>query len=73
LLTNTTRLIGEWSMDGDHGVRVDGFRPLVDIHAIVAARSLDPVADAAAPTPAPLLLKPAGGDDWQPLLGADSA
>ena len=70
---NTTGLIAEWSMDGGHGILVGGFRSVLDIHAIVEARGATPIGDAGAPTPATLLLKPAGGEDWEPLLLADSA
>jgi hypothetical protein len=70
---NTTALIGKWSMDGAHGFVVGGFRSSLDILAIVSARSHEPSSVPAAPTPAPLLLKPAGEGDWQPLLGAEPA
>ena len=65
--TNTTSLIGAWSMDGAHG-DLDGFQSVVDIHALVAERSAAPD-EAPAPPPErpPLLMKPAGEDDWRPL------
>ena len=65
--TNTTSLIAAWSMDGAHG-ELDGFRSVLDINALVAERS---VAPDEAPAPLselpPLLMKPAGEDDWRPL------
>ena len=65
--TNTTSLIGAWSMDGAHG-DLDGFHSVLDIHALVAERSAAPD-EAPAPPPErpPLLMKPAGEDDWRPL------
>jgi hypothetical protein len=44
------------------------FASSLDINAIVAERAEKPTADVAPPSPEPLLLKPAGEDDWQPLL-----
>ena len=65
--TNTTALIGAWSMDGAQG-DLDGFRSVLDINALVAERSATPD-EAPAPVPErpPLLMKPAGEDDWRPL------
>ena len=39
--TNTTSLIGAWSMDGAHG-DLDGFQSVLDINALVAERSAAP-------------------------------
>jgi len=65
--TNTTALIGAWSMDGAQG-DLDGFRSVLDINALVAQRG---AAHYEAPAPPselpPLLMKPAGEDDWRPL------
>ena len=61
--TNTTALIGAWSMDGARG-DLDGFQSVLDINALVAER--DAADDAPAPPPErpPLLMKSAGEDDW---------
>lgn len=65
--TNTTALIGAWSMDGAHG-DLDGFRSVLDIHALVAERDAAAEEEPAPPPERPpLLMKPAGEDDWRPL------
>lgn len=65
--TNTTSLIGAWSMDGAHGDLGD-FHSVLDINALVAERSADPDGAPAPPSERPpLLMKPAGEDDWRPL------
>jgi hypothetical protein len=61
-------LIRKWSMEGARGDLQGRFGSLVDINAIVAERSAEPRSDVSSPTQPPLLLKPAGEDDWQPLL-----
>jgi hypothetical protein len=72
--TNMTSLIRRWSMDGARSDLVDRFRSSLDIHAIVAARSTDePSDDVAPPTRPEVLLKPAGEDDWRPLLVGEPA
>jgi hypothetical protein len=64
--TNTTALIERWSMDGASEDVAARFRPSVDIIAIVGERSSEP-SDDEAPRPG-LLMKPAGEEDWRPLL-----
>lgn len=65
--TNTTSLIGAWSMDGAHG-DLGGFHSVLDINALVAERSADTDGAPAPPSERPpLLMKPAGEDDWRPL------
>ncbi len=64
--TNTTGLIGAWSMDGPTG-DLDGFASVVDINALVAARDAEAVEVVLPPERPPLLMKPADEDDWQPL------
>lgn len=64
--TNTTALIERWSMDGASDDLASRFRPSVDIIAVVGERSSES-SDDAAPQPA-LLMKPAGEEDWRPLL-----
>jgi hypothetical protein len=61
-------LIRKWSMEGALGDLQDRFGLPVDINAIVAERSEEPRSDVSPPTQPPLLLKPAGEDDWQPFL-----
>lgn len=61
-------LIRKWSMEGARGDLQGRFGSLVDINAVVAERSEEPRNDDSPPTQPPLLLKPAGEDDWQPLL-----
>lgn len=73
MVGSTMRLIGEWSMDGAHGDLGSRFRSALDVLAVVSARSHEPNGDVAPPVPAPLLLKPAGEDDWRPLLVGDPA
>jgi hypothetical protein len=70
---NTTRLISQWSMDGARTDLRHGFRSAVDIVAALSGRSNEP----AAPTSESagtdgLLVKPAGGGDWQPLLAGSA-
>jgi hypothetical protein len=70
---NTTRLIDQWSMDGARTDLHKGFRSAVDILALVAGRNMQPVAHTSERADADgLLVKPAGGDDWQPLLAGSA-
>lgn len=66
--TNTTALIGAWSMDGARGDLETHFGWPVDINAAVSARSgeLDSETRQAA-APLPLLVKAAGDSDWARL------
>jgi hypothetical protein len=66
--TNTLVLIHEWSMDGARGDLDGRFGSPLDIHALVAERSEKPSGEVPPPTQSPLLMKPAGEDDWRPLL-----
>ena len=66
--TNMLALIREWSMDGARGDLESRFGSVVDIHAIVAERSEKTAVEVPPPEPPPLLMKPAGEDDWRPLL-----
>jgi hypothetical protein len=66
--TDPLALIREWSMEGARSDLQGRFGSLVDINAIVAERSEQPRSDVSPPSQPPLLLKPAGEDDWQPLL-----
>jgi hypothetical protein len=70
---NTTRLISQWSMDGARTDLHRGFHSAVDILAALAGRSDEPAAppSESAVTDA-LLVKPAGGGDWQPLLAGSA-
>jgi hypothetical protein len=63
---NTTALIERWSMDGASDDFTGGFQPSVDIIAIVCERGSEPPEDE--PSPPELLMKPAGEEDWRPLL-----
>jgi hypothetical protein len=65
--TNTLVLIHEWSMDGARGDLDGRFGSPVDIHAVVAERRDEP-AEGSPPAPPPLMLKPAGEDEWRPFL-----
>jgi hypothetical protein len=67
--TNTTRLIGQWSMDGAGTDLHGGFGSAAEIPGAVAEQNDEPVAR---PNVDPLLVKPAGGDDWQPLLAGSA-
>jgi hypothetical protein len=69
--TNTTRLIGSWSMDGARGDLSERFRSAPDIGAVVSARSHEETPETAPPTRPPLLMKPADGEGWRPLLVPD--
>jgi hypothetical protein len=64
---NTTALIGAWTMSGAHGDFDGHFRPVLDINAIVEERGAEPVDEVVPPERPPLLMKPAGEDDWRPL------
>lgn len=66
-------LIRQWSMAGAPGDLDGHFGTPPDIHALVAERHEEPGAEAPPePGPAPLLMKPAGEDDWQ-ILVSDAA
>jgi hypothetical protein len=66
--TNTLALIGRWSMEGARGDLDGRFGSPLDIHAAVAGRHEEPSGEAPPPASAPLLMKPAGEDDWRPLF-----
>jgi len=66
--TTTTSLIGRWSMEGARDDVADGFRPTVDLGVLASGDVPEPPEERAPDRSAPLLLKPAGGGDWQPLL-----
>jgi hypothetical protein len=74
---NTTRLIKHWSMGGaltDHRLR-DGAASALDIHAAVSGNPDEPAPAPSASEAAGkngLLVKPAGGGDWQPLLAGSA-
>ena len=68
--TNTLALIRKWSMDGARGDLSGHFASPVDIHAAVAERNEEPRTGVRAPAQAPVMMKPAGEDDWRPLLVA---
>jgi hypothetical protein len=65
---NTTRLIGHWSMDGARSDLHHGFCSAVDILAVLSGRANEPTARSEGADAGDLLVKAAGGDDWQPLL-----
>ena len=67
-MTNTTALIANWTMAGAVDDLEEHFESFVDIDAIVAER--ERASHDKASTPAPLLLKPAGEDEWHALAGA---
>jgi hypothetical protein len=75
---NTTHLISHWSMGSalsDDRLR-HGAASAPDIHAAVSAQEGERAPEPAAPgTDAGepgLLMKPAGGGDWQPLLAGNA-
>ena len=67
--TNTTALIANWSMAG--ALDLDGrFASVVDIDALVAERDRESDEHASRRAEAPLMLKPAGEDEWHTLARA---
>jgi len=66
-MTNTTALIANWTMDGAVDDLGEHFESVVDIDALVAQREAESHEEPS--TPAPLLLKPAGEDEWHALAG----
>jgi hypothetical protein len=66
-MTNTTALIANWSMDGAVDDLEERFDSVVDIDALVAQR--EALSDDEPSAQAPLLLKPAGEDEWHALAG----
>jgi hypothetical protein len=66
--TNTLVLIHKWSMAGARSDLGDHFGSPVDIHAAVAERTQEPVAEAPPPASPQVMMKPAGEGDWRPLL-----
>lgn len=60
-------LVRKWSMAGAVGDLSGRFGSLVDIHALVAERDEGPSGELPQPAQAPVLLKRAGEDGWQPL------
>jgi hypothetical protein len=68
--TNTTALIVNWSMAGALDDLNGRFESAVDIDAVVAERDRESYDEVAPPARAPLLLKPAGEDEWHPLVVA---
>ena len=67
---NTTTLIAEWSMSGARADVAARFRTADDILAILG-KSPSETARPEGPRRGadPLLVKPAGEDDWRPLSG----
>jgi hypothetical protein len=70
--TNTLALIRKWSMEGAREDFEGRFGSPVDIHALVGVRTEERADHAPLPAQAPVLMKPAGEDDWRPLLAADA-
>ncbi len=68
--TNTTALIANWSMAGALDDLNGRFESAVDIDAVVAERDRESYEEVAPPTLAPLLLKPAGEDEWHIVVVA---
>ena len=66
-MTNTTALIANWTMVGAVEDLEGHFDSVVDIDALVAQREAESNEEPA--TQAPLLLKPAGEDEWHALAG----
>ena len=67
--TGRLALIRRWSMDGAHDDLNRRFESPVDIHAVVADLDDEPRSEVAPrPATAPVLMRPAGGDDWRPLV-----
>jgi hypothetical protein len=69
---NTLALIREWSMDGADADLNGRFGSPVDIHALVAEYGESAGSEARPPEPSSVLMKPAGEDDWTPLLAGNS-
>ena len=65
---NTTALIANWTMTGAQEDLGDHFESVADIDALVA--ELEHASDTRSTAQAPLLLKPAGEDEWHTLAGA---
>ena len=65
--TNTLTLIRRWSMDGARADLDGRFGSPVDIQAMVSERDEAPRSESP-PASAPVLMKLAGEDGWQPLL-----
>lgn len=66
--TNTLALIRNWTMDGARGDLEGRFGSPVDIHAIVGDRGEEPGSEARPAATSPVLMKPAGEEDWRPLF-----
>ena len=66
--TNTLALIGKWSIDGTRGDLDGRFGSPLDIRAIVAERREEASSQIPPPAQPAVLMKPAGEDDWRPLL-----
>ena len=65
---NTTALIANWTMTGAQEDLGDHFESVADIDALVA--ELEHASDTRSTAQAPLLLKPAGEDEWHTLARA---
>jgi hypothetical protein len=65
---NTTALIANWTMSGAQDDLGDRFESVVDIDALVA--ELERASETKPTAQAPLLLKPAGEDEWHTLASA---
>jgi hypothetical protein len=66
---NTLVLIRRWSMEGARSDLDGHFASPVDIHAAVAALNEEPRNETPPSAPASqVLMKPAGEDEWRPLL-----
>jgi len=66
-MTNTTALIANWTMVGAVDDLEEHFESVVDIDALVAQRERESHDEPS--TEAPLMLKPAGEDEWHALAG----
>jgi hypothetical protein len=66
--TNTIALIRNWSMAGARRDLGGHFGSPVDIHAAVAERDEESRGDASENGSTRVMMKPAGEDDWRPLL-----
>jgi hypothetical protein len=66
--TNTLTLIRRWSMAGARSDFEAHFTSPVDIHAAVAERREESADELPPPATPTVLMKPAGEDDWRPLL-----
>ena len=67
--TGRLALIRQWSMDGARDELNRRFESPVDTLTLVPELDDEPRSEVPPPpAPAPVLVKLAGGDDWQPLI-----